>query len=437
MYVKYFTPVCFFILILLSFGTDNSICEEDTYDLLKPPTVGIYGNTRSLFQAPSNILLPDRSEDQIYPFYQYLDLNISNPRHNFFSSTYLRGRKIFDGDEESLDVYNAFVEINNISTMFDVRLGRQVITESVNYVLLDGAKVRIRPVHGIELVAYGGYQYNEIQPEPERPADSFGLYGFLIRSDKILGSLITVGYEINDPDDYSARHILNASFNRAVPFTDYADIYTEAEIDLGEGNLASLTSGIGITLSRTIYLNLEYDNYEMDKNKKKYQLDPIYSLFAVGRMQQGKVGVTYVPKSYLEVKASYVFSHYDVTDNESTNGNIAKLGFSWDFWKEHALRAFNGFYYIEGRNSDYAFGMNIDVTREICSGWQAEFAFAYAYYDKITNQDGNAFSYIIGSEYMLMRNLVLRTDLEINTNPDFDNDVRATIGLNYNFAENI
>lgn len=437
MYTKYFTPVCLIIFILLLISTANSICEEDTYDILKPPTVGIYGNTRSLFQAPSSILLPDRSEEHIYPFYQYLDLNISNPRHNFFSSTYLRGRKIFGGEEESLDVYNAYVEFNNLNNMMDARLGRQVITESVNYILLDGAKVRVRPVQGIELIAYGGYQFSDLQPDPERPDDSFGLYGFIIKSDKLLGSLISVGYELHDPDNYSARHFLNVSFNRAVPFTDYADIYAEAEIDLGEGNLASLTTGMGITLTRTIYLNLEYDNYEMDKNKNKFQLDPIYSLFADGRMQQGKAGLTYVPKSYLEVKASYVFSHYDITDDESTNGNIAKLGFSWDFWKEYALRAFNGFYFIEGRNSDYAFGMNLDITREIYRGWQAEFAFAYAYYNKITNQDGNAFSYIIGSEYMLMRNLVIRTDLEINTNPDFNDDVRATIGLSYNFAENI
>jgi hypothetical protein len=36
-----------------------------------------------------------------------------------------------------------------------------------------------------------------------------------------------------------------------------------------------------------------------------------------------------------------------------------------------------------------------------------------------------------------MRNLALRTDLEINTNPDFDDDVRITLGLSYYFAKNI
>lgn len=425
-------------LFIFLFNIDNSITEENNYEIIKPETVGIYGNTKSLFQAPSPILLPDRSEKDIYPFYQYLDLNISNPRRNFFSSTYLRGRKIFNGDEESLDVYNAYLDFSNLNNMFDVRLGRQVITESVNYILMDGAKVRARPVEGIELIAFGGYQYKDLQPDPERPDESFGLYGFFIRSDKILDSLISIGYVIHDPEDYSARQFLNMSFNRVVPFTDYADIYAEAEVDLVEGNLASLTTGVGITISRSIYLNLEYDNYYMDKDKDKYQLDPIFSLISDGRMQQGKIGLTYVPKSYLEIKASYVLSYYEVTDDESTYGNIAKLGFTWDFYKEYALKAFNGFYFIEGRDSnDYAFGLNMDVAKEIYSGWQMRLAFAYAYYDKITNQDGNAFSYIIGSEYLLRRDLVLKTDLEINTNPDFNDDVRATIGLSYYFAENI
>jgi len=430
----------FFVITLFIFllNIDNSITEENNYEIIKPETVGIYGNTKSLFQAPSPILQPDRSEKDIYPFYQYLDLNISNPRRNFFSSTYLRGRKIFNGDEESLDVYNAYLDFSNLNNMFDVRLGRQVITESVNYILMDGAKVRARPVEGIELIAFGGYQYKDIQPDPERPDESFGLYGFFIRSDKILDSLISIGYVIHDPENYSSRQFLNMSFNRVVPYTDYADIYAEAEIDLVEGNLASLTTGMGITVSRSIYLNLEYDNYYMDKDKDKYQLDPIFSLISEGRMQQGKIGITYVPKSYLEINASYVLSYYDIPDGESTYGNIAKLGFSWDFWKEYALKAFNGFYFIEGRDSnDYAFGLNMDISKEIYSGWQMQFAFAYAYYDKITNQDGNAFSYIIGSEYMLLRNLVLKTDLEINTNPDFNDDVRVTLGLNYYFAENI
>jgi hypothetical protein len=415
---------------------------EDVEDIIVPQTVGIYGNTTSLFQAPSSILLPDRREKDIYPFYQYLDLNVASPRHNFFSSTYLRGRNIFEGEEESLDVYNTYIDFSNIKKTFDVRLGRQVISESVNYILLDGGLLRFRPMSGIEFIAYGGYQYKDIQPEPEQPDNDFGIYGFTIKLDQFLGSLISVGYELHDPDDFSSRHFLNLSFNRVVPFTDFADIYTQAEIDIENGNLASLTSGMGITFSKTVYLNLEYTTYEMDEeddddNDNEFKLDPIFDLFSDGRLHQGKVGITYLPTSYLDVKASYTFSRYDVLDDETTYGNIAHLGFSWDFWIDHGVRAFNGFYYIDGRDDDYAFGMNVDMTKEVYRGWEMEFAFAYAYYDKITNQDGSAFSYIIGSEYLIMRNLALRTDLEINTNPDFDDDVRVTLGLSYYFAKNI
>lgn len=428
-----------FLLVasLLVISDSLVIAQEESEDFIEPQTIGIYGNTTSLFQAPSSILLPDRTEKDIYPFYQYLDLNVSSPRHNIFSSTYLRGRNIFEGEEESLDVYNAFIDFSNNKKTIDVRLGRQVISESVNYILLDGGLLRFRPMSGIELIAYGGYQYKDIQPEPEQPEKSFGVYGFTIKSDQFLGSLITVGYELHDPEDFSSRHFLNLSFNRVVPFTDYADIYAQAEIDIEKGNLASLTSGMGITVFRTLHLNLEYITYEMDEDDDEFKLDPLFDLFSDGRLHQGKLGITYLPTSYLEINASYTFSHYDVLEGETTYGNIAKVGFLWDFWIDYGIKAFNGLYFIDGRDDDYAFGMNLDISKEVYRGWEMEFAFAYAYYDKITNQDGNAFSYIIGSEYLIQRNLALRTDLEINTNPDFDDDVRVTLGLSYYFAQNI
>ncbi len=262
-----------------------------------------------------------------------------------------------------------------------------------------------------------------------------GIFGIKLKTDAILGSIISVGYELYAPDDFSSRQFINVAFNRVVPFTDYADIYGLAEIDVGEGNLGLLTTGVGITVLRSLYLNLEYDNYNLDKERDEFRLDPIFDIFSVGRLQQARVGVTFVPVSYLEINGSYAYSHYDPSEDESTNGNIAKLGFMFDFWKDIGLRAFQGFYYIDGGGkTDYAVGLNTSLYEQVMSGWQLQFAFAYAYYDKITNQSGNAFSYIIGSDYVLMKDLVLRTALEFNTNPDFHRDIRVDLGLSYFFS---
>jgi hypothetical protein len=204
---------------------------------------------------------------------------------------------------------------------------------------------------------------------------------------------------------------------------------------VGEGNLGLLTTGVGITVLRSLYLNLEYDNYNLDQQRNDFQLDPIFDIFSVGRLQQAKVGVTYVPVSYLEVNGSYAYSNYDPSEDTSTNGNIAKLGFMLDFWKSMGLRAFQGFYYIDGGGqTDYAVGVNTSLYEQIRSGWQLQFAFAYAYYNKITNQSGNAFSYIVGSDYMILKDLVLRTALEFNTNPEFNKDIRVDLGLSYYFS---
>ena len=424
------------IILLLSAMGEIAVYGQE--ELIRPRSLGLYGNAYMLFQAPTPLLNADREKRDVYPFYQYLDLSSAYPEHNVYFNTFLRGREIFNGDEDSFDVYNAFVNFSNTPGTYEVRLGRQAITEGVNYILMDGALVRIKPVKGLELTTYAGYQEKDIQPDPERPSNSFGVFGIKLKTDAILGSIISVGYELYDPQDFSSRQFINVAFNRAVPFTDYADVYGLAEIDVGEGNLGLLTTGVGITVLRSLYLNLEYDNYNLDQERDQFRLDPIFDLFSVGRLQQARVGITFVPTSYLKINGSYAYSHYDPSEDESTNGNIAKLGFMFNFWKEIGLRAFQGFYYIDGSgNTDYAVGVNTSLYEEIRNGWQLEFAFAYAYYNKITNQSGNAFSYILGNEYVLMKDLVLRTDVEFNTNPDFKKDIRVDLGLSYFFSTSL
>ncbi len=420
---------------MLLLSATGGVAAYGQTEIIRPRSLGLYGNAFMLFQAPTPLLNPDGDKKDVYPFYQYLDLSTVSPDHNVYFNTFLRGREIFNGDQESLDVYNAFVDISNTPGTYEVRLGRQAMTEGVNFVLMDGALVKVKPMKGLEITAYGGYQENDLQPEPERPGDSYGIFGLKLKTDAILGSIISVGYEVYAPDNFSSRQFINVTFNRAVPYTDFADIYGLAEIDVGEGNLGLLTTGVGITVLRSLYLNLEYDNYNLDQQRNDFQLDPIFDIFSVGRLQQAKVGVTYVPVSYLEINGSYAYSNYDPSEDTSTNGNIAKLGFMFDFWKNMGLRAFQGFYYIDGgEQTDYAVGVNTSLYEQIRSGWQLQFAFAYAYYNKITNQSGNAFSYIVGSDYMILKDLVLRTALEFNTNPEFNKDIRVDLGLSYYFS---
>ena len=420
---------------MLLLSATGGVAAFGQTEIIRPRSLGLYGSAFALFQAPTPLLNADGDKKYVYPFYQYLDLSTASPDHNVYFNTFLRGREIFNGDQDSLDVYNAFVDISNTPGTYEVRLGRQALTEGVNFVLMDGALFRVKPIKGLEVTAYGGYQESDLQPEPERPGDSFGIFGVKLKTDAILGSIISVGYEVYAPDNFSSRQFINLAFNRAVPFTDYADVYGLAEIDVGEGNLGLLTTGVGIAVLRSLYLNLEYDNYNLDQKRDEYRLDPIFDIFSVGRLQQARVGVTFVPVSYLKINGSYAYSNYDPSDDESTNGNIAKVGFNFDFWKEIRLRAFQGFYYIDGGgDTDYAVGLNTGLYEQVMTDWQLQFAFAYAYYNKITNQSGNAFSYILGSDYLLMKDLVLRTALEFNTNPDFQKDFRVDLGLSYFFS---
>jgi len=425
------------VLLLVCVQEKLAYSQYTQGETILPRTVGVSGNFFPLFQANTPVIRPDGSIKRVDPFYQYLELSVASPEHNISFNTFLRGREVLNGEEESFDVYNAFVQYSAISNAFEIRLGRQIITESTNFYLLDGGLVRIRPVDGIQLVAYGGYQDKDIQPEPEQPLESFGLFGIKLKSDKLLDSLISIGYELLDPNDFSPRHILNFSFNRVVPFTKSADIYSLVEVDIGEGNLALLTVGTGITLHKSLYLNLEYDNYKPDEDRDEFLIDPIFDTFSITRLQEARVGITYIPTNYLKVSSNYSYANYDVFDDESTNGNIAKLGFSWDFWRQIGLRAFQGFYIMNGRPDNWAFGLNFGASEEIYKGLDLQFSFAYAHFETISNISGDAFSYIMGTEYLLIKDLAFKAEVEINTNPIFEDDVRVNLGLNYYFSRNL
>lgn len=420
---------CLLVLAFFLLLAEWACCEQP----LIPISTGFYGNFYSVFQANSPLKTPRGDKKRLYPFYQYLELSAVSPKNNLSFNTFLRAREILNGEDRTFDVYNAYLEYNNVDTGFYMRLGRQVLTEGTNFALMDGGLVRIKAIDGVELVTYGGYQDRDAQPDPEEPIRSFGIFGANLKLSNILSSLITLGYEGISPDDFSTRHFLNFSFHRVLPFTDFADLYSRLEFDIEEANPAFFNAGIGISLAKPLYVNLEYNTYKPDEDRDSFLQDRIFDVFSLSRLHEARIGITYFATNYLEVGASYSYARYDAREGEPSNGSIIKIGFTWDFWQRLGLRAFNGFYLIDGRERDRALGLNFGVSEEILRGLELQFSFAYANFKSIANKDGNAFSYIMGSQYLLIRNLVLRAEVELNTNPDFEKDVRTNLGVSYYF----
>lgn len=401
---------------------------------LVPVSPALYGNVFTTFQANTPLKRPLGDKQHRYPFYQYVDLSAASPEQNLSINTFLRGREIGNGDDASFDVYNAHLDYRSTDQKVQVRVGRQILTEGVNYTLMDGGLARFRPAAGTELVTYAGYQDADLQPEPDRRARSFAIFGAKVRTSRLFGSLLSLGYEGTSPNDFSARHFLTASFNRVVPYTDFADVYSRLELDVAEANPSFFNAGVGISAAKPLYINLEYDTYKPDKDRDEFLQDLIFDVFSVSRLQEARLGATYYATSFLQVSTSYSFATYDVTSGESANGNIWKLGFTWDFWRRLGLRGFNGLYLIEGRGRDQAIGANCGLSEEILRGLDVHVEFAYANFQSISSKDGNAYSYIAGTQYMVARNLAVRAEVELNTNPDFRRDVRGNFGISYYFS---
>lgn len=399
-----------------------------------PPASGLYGNVYTSFQANTPLRRPFDDDKKVYPFYQYLDAHGFDPAHGLSMSTFLRTREVANGDGATLDVYNANLEYRGLADALQVRAGRQVLTEGTNFVLMDGAFVRAKPMAGVDVVAYGGYQDSDLQPYPEKPDRSFGTYGATLRTSRLLGSLITLGYHGLAPSDDSPRHFVDVGFRRAVPYTDWADVYGRLELDAGKGDAAFVDAGLGLSVARPLYVNLEYDSYEPDPQHDRFLQDRIFDVFALDRLHEARLGLTWHATRWLDVSTSYSFATYDKHDDHTTYGHIVKLGLNWDVWRRVGLRAFNGFYYIDGGGADRAVGVNAGVSEEILRGLELHAVFAFAEFDTITGKSGDAYSYIFGTQYLLVRNLSLLAEMEFNTNPDFAVDLRGNFGLTYAFS---
>jgi hypothetical protein len=398
------------------------------------PSSGFFGNAYTAFQANTPLRRPSDDDKHVYPFYQYLDLKGFSPAHNLSMSTFLRAREVANGDDATLDIYNANLEYRSTSGTLQIRAGRQILTEGTNFTLMDGALLRAKPLEGIDLVAYGGYQDADLQPYPEKPDRSFGVFGAKLRSTRFLGALTSLGYEGLTPAGLAPRHFLNFAFQRAVPYTDFADVYSRLELDVAEADPAFFNAGLGLSVARPLYLNLEYDSYKPDPDRDRFLQDRIFDVFSVSRLQEARLGVTYYVTRYLDVSTSYSFATYDRQSGDSVEGNIWKLGMTWNFWRQLGLRAFNGVYLIDGGGRDRAVGVNCGASEEILRGLEIHTIFAFANFDSISGKGGNAYSYIAGTQYMLIRNVSLLAEVEYNTNPDFETDVRGNFGITYSFS---
>ncbi len=147
-----------------------------------PTASGFYGNVYTAFQANTPLRRPFDDDKKVYPFYQYLDVHGFDAAHGLSTSTFVRAREVANGDDATLDVYNANLEYRGLGDALQVRAGRQVLTEGTNFILMDGALVRAKPMAGLDLVAYGGYQDADLQPYPEKPDRSFGTYGAQLKT---------------------------------------------------------------------------------------------------------------------------------------------------------------------------------------------------------------------------------------------------------------
>ncbi len=89
--------------------------------------------------------------------YENIQLNVGTGDVSFH--TYLQGSTDFSNemsDDPQLRLFNVYLRVKNLFDMVDVKVGRQPLFAGVSYGTIDGAALTLRPVDGVEVMAYGG-----------------------------------------------------------------------------------------------------------------------------------------------------------------------------------------------------------------------------------------------------------------------------------------
>lgn len=89
--------------------------------------------------------------------YENITLNLGTADISFH--TYLQGSTDLSTeatDDPELRLFNAYLRVNNLADMIDLKIGRQPLFAGVSYGTIDGASVKVRPTDGVELMTYAG-----------------------------------------------------------------------------------------------------------------------------------------------------------------------------------------------------------------------------------------------------------------------------------------
>lgn len=385
------------------------------------------------------------------PFSLYSRFNLKNLPHGASSVVYFRYRDDFGYDgypDESgqVDVFLGYLEIPKIADRLSLILGRQFIHKAGSIFLADAVQGDLELTQDLALNFFYGKPrdletfaewYNQDENIDEKV---WGISAKFSLPFRISGEVGYMERDLDFPDEH--EELFHLSWQKPMSFPIDSLLYQELVYNNTKGGFDDIVFGTDLFLTQKLSLKLEgtyYDAglwereaYTTDLFMLNTMDDLIFGLFSASSLWQSKVGVNYAFDPNLSVYTDFAYQTYETLPDERTKGYSFEPGLRKAFGErnEHVLSL--GMFYLKSYGGE-ALGPRTEYSLKLSDRLSWENWFNMVHYDKVTNQDDQAFNFRTMLSYLLFKGCKVQGFFEANSNDFYHDDIRGGLMAFYNF----
>lgn len=405
-------------------------------------------DARGNLSAYGQVREGDQTRDTEAPTYVYGDLGIDRLPHGAeIGSVFQLGRD-FGIDDGTSEFYAGFARVPAATPGLDVTVGRQFLSEGPGGAFVaDGGKVRFDPGWPVAFSVYGGRpRYFEPTVSNNIIDQDEWLFGGNVSAARWRGGELTLGYQQLERGGHVLRQLVTGTARRSfLSLPGVPQLYGSAAYDADRQNLDLATAGVNFVFrSLRLQWNAEgtyYRPQDHERDRPTFDLDrredPIFELFSVSEMRQGRTGFRFTVFPNVFALIDYSFQHYDHQDGtQRENSHIASAGLLW-LPEGDGLEVVRGEYYVVDSDGGRVNGVKASYESRVYERLIYRGKIDVLSYDKENNQGDPAVSGLLGLGYEVLRDLICEVYFEANHNDHFDEDFRFGFSIDYNFRHSL
>ncbi len=334
------------------------------------------------------------------------------------------------------DLYQAVLHFTPVEKL-QVDFGRQFINQGFFADVIDGIKTTITPSKYLEVVLYTGIP-RSVEIGDFNKNDgllsglSLGLQGVPKTSARMHLAWLKNNIRFGDlPVNDEILLGFDASHQFGGPLKPM--VYGLLEYDIPAKVLDAGTLGVDLYPHRRVSLNLEFNYFNINRDTIR---PAVLGIFAQGPVITGRFSSTWtaVP-NLLDVVQTYSYNNVEIQGGGvRRDGHLFDIAFPFSF--ESIGLYFQPEYYFQQSFGGRAHGVRGTIHEDFPKKVSLDVGVEYTNFKKVTNDNGFAFSTVIWAGYEVIKNLKVSAGFEFNKNPFFNQDIRGSWKISYQYDRN-